>query len=121
MELQVQTDQNNFDRKTISDAIAEFIIMDLQLPDVVEMAGFQRLVATLRSPCEIPSRIKLIEDVIPKLYDTYRESIKKNLSGVSSNITIGIEEWTSDYGQINVTVTAHYLLVSLLLIWLLFC
>ncbi|XP_075215667.1 E3 SUMO-protein ligase ZBED1-like isoform X2 [Lycorma delicatula] len=109
LELQVQSDQSVFERKTISDAIAEFITMDLQLPDVVETAGFQRLVATLRSPCEIPSKIKLVEDVIPKLYDTFKESVLINLNAASSDIAISIEEWKSDNSETNITIAAHYL------------
>lgn len=110
--MQAQIDpQSVFERKSISDAIAEFIVMDFQLPEVVESAGFQRLVATLRSPCEIPSKAKLVEDIIPKLYDSFREVIQENINSASPDVTIGIEEWCSDNGQINVTITVHFLML----------
>jgi hypothetical protein len=68
------------DGKTISDAIAEFVILDLQLPDVVEGRGFQRLIATLRSPCEIPSKTKLEEELIPKIYDSFKEAVQSTVA-----------------------------------------
>ncbi|XP_075217394.1 E3 SUMO-protein ligase ZBED1-like [Lycorma delicatula] len=102
-------DQGAVDRKTISDAIAEFIITDLQLPDVVEAPGFQRLVATLRSPCEIPSKLRLVDDVIPKIYDTYRETVVVSLNSVVGDVTISIEEWESASSEIYITVSAHFL------------
>lgn len=32
----------------VSDAVAEFIVTDMQNPDIVEGQGFQRLIAVLR-------------------------------------------------------------------------
>lgn len=68
------------DGKTVSDAIAEFVILDLQLPDVVEGRGFQRLIATLRSPCEIPSKTKLEEELIPKIYESFKEAVQSTVA-----------------------------------------
>ncbi|XP_032666252.1 zinc finger BED domain-containing protein 1 isoform X2 [Odontomachus brunneus] len=102
------TSQSSIDGKTVSDAIAEFIIMDLQLPEVVEGRGFQRLVATLRSPCEIPSKNKLEEEIIPKIYDTFRDSVIEVLSGISSDIGLTIEEWKSNSDESFVTVSIYY-------------
>lgn len=68
------------DGKTISDAVAEFVILDLQLPDVVEGRGFQRLIATLRSPCEIPSKTKLEEELVPKIYDSFKEAVMSTVA-----------------------------------------
>lgn len=100
--------QSSIDGKTVSDAIAEFIIMDLQLPEVVEGRGFQRLVATLRSPCEIPSKNKLEEEIIPKIYDTFRESVVTSLSCIASEIGLTIEEWKSNSDENFVTVSIYY-------------
>ena len=73
------------DGKTVSDAIAEFVILDLQLPDVVEGRGFQRLIATLKSPCEIPSKTKLEEELIPKIYDSFKEAVQCSVASVTGN------------------------------------
>lgn len=102
------TSQSSIDGKTVSDAIAEFIIMDLQLPEVVEGRGFQRLVATLRSPCEIPSKNKLEEEIIPKIYETFRDSVVEVLSNITSDIGLTIEEWKSNSDESFVTVSIYY-------------
>lgn len=102
------TNQCSVDGKTVSDAIAEFIIMDLQLPEVVEGRGFQRLVATLRSPCEIPSKNKLEEEIIPKIYDTFRESVTTSLSCITSDIGLTVEEWKSNTNESFVTFSIYY-------------
>lgn len=98
----------SMDVKTVSDAIAEFIIMDLQLPEIVEGRGFQRLVATLRSPCEIPSKNKLEEDIIPKIYGNFRESVVDSLSCVTSELALTIEEWRSNNSENFVTLSVYY-------------
>lgn len=99
---------SNIDGKTVSDAITEFIIMDLQLPEVVEGRGFQRLVATLRSPCEIPSKNKLEDELIPKVYETFRESVAANLACVSGEFGLAVEEWRSNSGENFVTLSLYY-------------
>lgn len=96
------------DGKTVSDAIAEFIVMDLQLPEIVEGRGFQRLVATLRSPCEIPSKNKLEEEIIPRIYDTFRESVASSLSFITLEVALTIEEWRSNNEESFVTVSVYY-------------
>ncbi|XP_011865113.1 PREDICTED: zinc finger BED domain-containing protein 1 isoform X2 [Vollenhovia emeryi] len=96
------------DDKTVSDAVAEFIIMDLQLPEIVEGHGFQRLVATLRSPCEIPNKNKLEEEIIPRIYDNFRESVMTSLSCVASEVALTFEEWRSNNGESFVTFSVYY-------------
>ncbi|KAI4502977.1 hypothetical protein M0802_002021 [Mischocyttarus mexicanus] len=100
--------QLSIDGKTLSDAIAEFIIMDMQLPEVVEGTGFQRLVATLRSPCEIPSKKKLEEEIIPKIYETFRESVTASFACLNSDVGLTIEEWKSNYNESFMTVSVYY-------------
>ena len=80
--------QEIIDDKTVSDAIMKFVINDLQLPDVVEGRGFQRLIATLKSPCEIPSKTQLEKELIPKFYDSFRESMHSSMTSLSGIQTI---------------------------------
>lgn len=96
------------DGKTISDAIAEFVILDLQLPDVVEGRGFQRLIATLRSPCEIPSKTKLEEEIIPRIYDTFKESVQSVVSCHQGEMGLSVEEWNSANGESFITISVHF-------------
>ncbi|KAL0125543.1 hypothetical protein PUN28_004570 [Cardiocondyla obscurior] len=98
----------SMDVKTMSDAIAEFIIMDLQLPEIVEGRGFQRLVATLRSPCEIPNKSKLEEEIIPRIYDSFRESVANSLSCAALELALTIEEWQSNNNESFVTLSVYY-------------
>ncbi|KZC14087.1 PREDICTED: zinc finger BED domain-containing protein 1-like [Dufourea novaeangliae] len=100
--------QSSIDGKNVSDAIAEFIIMDLQLPEVVEGRGFQRLVATLRSPCEIPNKNKLEDEIIPKIYDTFRESVATTLTCVTGEVGLTVEEWRSNSDERFVTISVYY-------------
>ena len=103
-----QIQQSAIDGKAVSDAIAEFIIMDLQLPEVVEGRGFQRLVATLRSPCEIPSKNKLEDEIIPKVYETFKESVAANLACVTGEFGLAVEEWKSNSGESYITFSVYY-------------
>lgn len=103
-----QASSSSIDGKTVSDAIAEFIIIDLQLPEIVEGRGFQRLIATLRSPCEIPSKNKLDEDIIPKIYDTFRESVSGTLACINGEFGLAIEEWQSYTSEKFVTISIYY-------------
>ncbi|XP_067011114.1 E3 SUMO-protein ligase ZBED1 [Anabrus simplex] len=96
------------DGKTVSDAIAEFVILDLQLPDVVEGRGFQRLIATLRSPCEIPSRNKLEEELIPKIYDTFKDVVVSTMGSLTGEVGLSLEEWCLASGEPYITVSAHF-------------
>lgn len=61
--------------KSITDAIANFIITDLHPPQIVDGRGFLRLLVTLKSPCEIPSTSKITADIIPKMYKSAKEVI----------------------------------------------
>lgn len=99
---------NNESKTAILDAIAELVIVDLQLPEIVEGRGFQKLVATLKSPCEIPSKSKLEDDILPKIYENYKDSILHNLSCLNAEIGLAIEEWKSNAKETFVTFSIYY-------------
>lgn len=92
----------------ILNAIAEFVILDLQPPEIVEGHGFQKFVATLRSPCEIPSKNKLEFDILPKMYESYKESMIHNLVHLNLEIGLAIEEWISNTKETFVTFAIYY-------------
>ena len=98
--------------KSVSDAVVEFLIMDLQLPEIVQDQGFQRLIATLKSPCEIPSKTSLEEEIIPRMYDTFRETISSIILSVTSEISLAIEEWESNFGESFFTFLIYYQIPS---------
>lgn len=94
--------------KNISDAIAEYLILDLQHPDVVEGRGFQRLIATLRSPCEIPSRGRLVDEILPSMQCHLKETEQAYLQLFNGDYGITIEEWSSHNDEIFLTFGLHY-------------
>ncbi|KAK0182108.1 hypothetical protein PV327_000277 [Microctonus hyperodae] len=109
----VQPDDNTIqtvptDEKTVSDAITEFIIIDLQLPEIVEGRGFQRLIATLKSPCEIPSKNKLDDEIIPKVYENFRETVMESISCITSEFGLAFDEWKSNSNETFMTVSIYY-------------
>ncbi|XP_039276985.1 E3 SUMO-protein ligase ZBED1 isoform X2 [Nilaparvata lugens] len=113
--LMSSEDDNHFghnqsgDRSKISDAIAEMAVLDLHLPDVVQSVGFQRLVATLRSPCEIPSKANLIDDILPRMYDSCRDQLKEALALCTScHFAVSFEEWQAACGDAYITMSLHF-------------
>lgn len=94
--------------KVVSDAITEFIITDLHLPDIVEGKGFQRLIATLRSPCEIPGKYKLEQDIIPRIYETSRAAVLSTIANSCSTYALGIEEWTCSNSNTYITISVFF-------------
>lgn len=94
--IQLQVVEN----KNISDAIADFLILDLQHPDIVEGRGFQRLIATLRSPCEIPSRGRLVDEILPSMQCHIKETEQAFFQLFNGDYGITVEEWTSHNGNI---------------------
>uniref|UniRef100_A0A1B6J4V3 BED-type domain-containing protein n=3 Tax=Homalodisca liturata TaxID=320908 RepID=A0A1B6J4V3_9HEMI len=94
--------------KNVCDAITEFIVMDMQQADVVEGRGFQRLIATLKSPCEIPSKTKLVEEVIPRVYEHHREGIQDVVRSLKREVSLAVEEWESSSKESYVTFSICY-------------
>uniref|UniRef100_A0A1B6E804 HAT C-terminal dimerisation domain-containing protein n=1 Tax=Clastoptera arizonana TaxID=38151 RepID=A0A1B6E804_9HEMI len=78
------------------------------MPDIVEGKGFQRLLATLKSPCEIPVKSKLTEEVIPKVYETFKESVLESLHQMINDISLSVEEWKSLNGEEYLTISIHF-------------
>lgn len=100
-----QVDENT---KNISDAIADFVILDLQHPDIVEGRGFQRLVATLRSPCEIPSKARLCDEILPSMQCHIKETEQAAFSSFKGDYGMTVEEWVSKNDESYVTFSIHY-------------
>lgn len=100
--------------KVVSDAITDFVITDLHLPDIVEGKGFQRLIATLKSPCEIPGKYKLEQEIIPRIYETTRASVLDTISNSCSTFALGIEEWKCSSSNVYITISVFFQQVTLL-------
>lgn len=94
--------------KVVSDAITDFVVTDLHLPDIVEGRGFQRLIATLRSPCEIPGKFKLEQEIIPRIYESTRTSVINTIANSCSTFALGIEEWTCSSSNVYVSISIFF-------------
>jgi len=94
---------SSVESKTVCDAITDMIVTDLTPPDIVEKPGFQRLVATLRSPCEIPSTARLINEILPALYNQVKDGVRTILANHEENIGLSLEEWASREGKVNLS------------------
>ncbi|RZF44183.1 hypothetical protein LSTR_LSTR003823 [Laodelphax striatellus] len=99
---------NDISKSKASNAVTEFIISDLQLPDILEAVGFQRLLASLLSPCLIPSKDRFIQETLPMVYRTHKEALKTVISSCSL-FSLGIEEWSSDTCGNYVTFSLNFL------------
>uniref|UniRef100_A0A8D8YWJ7 Zinc finger BED domain-containing protein 1 n=1 Tax=Cacopsylla melanoneura TaxID=428564 RepID=A0A8D8YWJ7_9HEMI len=56
--------------KSLIDLIVNFVILDLQPPSIVSSDGFRYLVANLAAGCGVPTEQSIIQEVVPKMYDT---------------------------------------------------
>lgn len=92
----------------VSDAITDFVITDLHLPDIVEGKGFQRLIATLRGPCDIPGKYKLEQCIIPRIYENTRSSVLNSIANSCSTFALGIEEWKCSSSNVYITISVFF-------------
>lgn len=97
------------DGKAIAEAIAEFIVMDLQNPEIVEGRGFQRLVGTLKSPCEIPKKSYLTDELIPNIYDVVKDQLYQEIACLQTATSLSIEDWVASTGETYSTISLHYI------------
>ncbi|XP_014211665.1 zinc finger BED domain-containing protein 1 [Copidosoma floridanum] len=100
--------QSNSSNKSSIDAILEFLIIDLQLPDIVQEHGFQRFVATFNSPCDLPSKSSLEEIHIPAIYNNFKETILSIIDSINGEISLAAEEWVSNCGETFITFLIYY-------------
>ena len=98
----------------MSDAITDFVITDLHLPDIVEGKGFQRLIATLRGPCDIPGKYKLEQCIIPRIYENTRSSVLNSIANSCSTFALGIEEWKCSSSNVYITISVFFQQVILI-------
>ncbi|XP_044011517.1 E3 SUMO-protein ligase ZBED1 [Aphidius gifuensis] len=104
----IQLKSNN-EEKTIIDAITSFIVMDLQLPGVIEGRGFQKLINTIGG-CDIqlPTKEQIEEKIIPTKCETYKERIINDLYNIDNEIGLTIEEWKSNTNESFFTFCVYY-------------
>lgn len=79
------------------------------------LTGFQRLIATLKSPCEIPSKNRLMDEFLPRIYDCVKEQLQPEISTINSEMSLSVEDWQSSSGDIYSTVSIHFASVKIII------
>ncbi|KAK3872140.1 hypothetical protein Pcinc_022761 [Petrolisthes cinctipes] len=84
------------------------ITTDLQPASIVEDYGFQKFVSGLDPRYEMPSRRKIMRDMLPSAYNSAKASLKKLLEEIE-DIALTTDIWTSRQTQAFMCVTAHFI------------
>ncbi|XP_053158029.1 zinc finger BED domain-containing protein 4-like isoform X2 [Hemicordylus capensis] len=95
----------------ITRAIAEMIALDDQPFQVVENAGFRRLLLLLAPYYKIPSRTTFSRWVVPSLYQACREAVSGLLHAAAPDTSVHFtaDLWTSSSGlHTFLSLTAHW-------------
>ncbi|KAI5702683.1 hypothetical protein M8J76_001883 [Diaphorina citri] len=85
--------------KSLMDLIVDFVILDLQPPSIVNSEGFRHLVSNLSPVCEIPLEQTIIQDFVPKLYDTLKNSMYNDITAINltnNMFSLALEHWESN-------------------------
>lgn len=82
--------------------------------NLMVILGFQRLVGTLKSPCEIPKRNYLAEEMIPNIYEVVKDQLCTEIGSLQNTISLSVEDWISLTGETYSTVSLHYISVNML-------
>lgn len=102
---------NNIDR--FNQAVVEMIAEDLQPLSVVENRGFRKLVNLLDPQYVLPSRRTIGRKLIPELFESTKSIFSSHLSE-AKNVSITTDIWTSMNTDSFITMTAHFLMLTLI-------
>jgi zinc finger BED domain-containing protein 1 (E3 SUMO-protein ligase ZBED1) len=93
----------------ITAEIAKMIVMDMHPPYMVQHDGFQEFVKFAFPGYELPHRTTFSRTHIRNLYNSIKESVKKELRELDS-LCITTDLWTDRYKQNGyMSVTAHFI------------
>lgn len=94
--------------KKITDAVAFHIAKDMVPIYTVEKAGFRHLLEVMDPRYELPSRKHFAEVVLPRLYNTTRNKVMKQLEDVPF-FSATTDLWSSRTMQPYLSLTAHFI------------
>lgn len=89
------------------------IAEDLQPLSVVENRGFRKLVNLLDPQYVLPSRRTIGRKLIPELFESTKSIFSSHLSE-AKNVSITTDIWTSMNTDSFITMTAHFLMLTLI-------
>lgn len=94
--------------KRITDAVAFHIAKDMVPIYTVEKAGFKHMLNVIDSRYELPSRKHFGDVVLPRLYNTTRAKVTKQLEDVPF-FSATTDLWSSRTMQPYLSLTAHFI------------
>ncbi|XP_044597885.1 E3 SUMO-protein ligase ZBED1 [Cotesia glomerata] len=101
-------DIQHAENRDMNNLMTEVAVMDMQLPNFVEGLGFSRFMSMLSSSYDIPSKSKLETELIPNMYNKYKNYLVNVLNKVSTDIGLTIEEWKSSNDEYFITISMFY-------------
>lgn len=93
---------------TITNAIAEFIILDMKPLDTVEGEGFKSLLRVLEPRYSVVSRNHILERYIVPMYHHTVDRVKQELSKAVRHV-FTTDGWTSLAAESFLTTTCHFI------------
>ncbi|XP_056111044.1 E3 SUMO-protein ligase ZBED1-like [Rhinichthys klamathensis goyatoka] len=94
--------------KTITDSVAKYIARDMVPIYTVEKPGFINMLKVVDPRYVLPSRKYFAEVALPRLYNSTREKIARELEGVSF-YSATTDLWSSRTMQPYMSLTVHYI------------
>lgn len=101
-------DQKSVHRQDLDRLVLQMIVEDMQPFSIVEDKGFKKFVKALDARYELPSRTKLAETMLPRIYAEERTKLSNDLKETTS-ISLTTDIWTSRKTESYLTITAHYI------------
>jgi hypothetical protein len=101
--------QEKMKHQKMDDAIAKMIAWDLQPFSMVEDKGFQHLMKVAAPKYKLPSRKFFSKTAIPKLYDTCRAGLEKEIA-LQKSLSFTTDTWTCQFTTTSyICLSAHWL------------
>ena len=92
---------------SLTDAVADYIVTEMQPISIVEREGFRRMLLKFDSRYKVPGRTFFSQDIIPEKYYALKGIVKEELSNCTS-IAYTTDFWTSMANDSYITITAHF-------------
>ncbi|KAK6191169.1 hypothetical protein SNE40_002908 [Patella caerulea] len=92
----------------LTNAIAEHLFTDLRPLSMVDSVSFKKILHIAEPRYEVPSRKVFSDKILPRMYDSTKETIKCKMSNAAST-SITTDGWTSISTHSYVTVTVQFM------------
>ena len=93
---------------TLTDAVADNIVMDMVPISVVEREGFRNMLNKFDPRYKVPGRTYFSNQIIPQKYGQIKELVRQELIKCDS-IALTTDFWTSISNDSYITITAHFI------------